>query len=330
MSNKTIGGASTSTSTPLPVASTIDGTNDYLAIYTANVTATQAISRATLLGVTGQPADISSVQTLTNKIIGPTNTLTALDSTFLIQDNIDTTKKVAFQASGLTTGVTRTFTFPDVSGTIVTKTSVDTLTNKTLTSPTINGGTLDNATVTVDAVAGHTVAGTGTVYGLAIAGGAITTAGYASSTALQTNAVQGNQIATNAITLGYAASTTTFSTSSTTAVQVTGLTATVTIPAGNRKVKITAFCGSMFSSTGPSRLHLEIWDGVVGAGTKLAMSAPATSAAANPLPGIAIAVVTPAAGSKTYNIGALTETGANACSLEASATEPMFILVEAI
>jgi hypothetical protein len=189
MSNKTIGGASTSTSTPLPVASTIDGTNDYLPIYTANLTATQAINRATLLGVTGQPADISSTQTFTNKVIGITNTITALDSTFTIQDNADATKKAVLQASTITTGNTRTLSLPDVNDRLVARSSTDTLTNKTLTSPTINGGTLDNATVTVDAIAGHTTAGTGTIYGLSIAGGAFTGSNIISSAALQANSV---------------------------------------------------------------------------------------------------------------------------------------------
>lgn len=41
------------------------------------------------------------------------------DSTFVIQDNVDNTKELAFQVSGVTTGTTRTLTVPDASGTIL-------------------------------------------------------------------------------------------------------------------------------------------------------------------------------------------------------------------
>lgn len=61
-----------------------------------------------------------------------------LDTQFAIADNSDTTKKIAFQASGITTGTTRTLTAPDADTTIVGTDTTQTLTNKTLTSPQIN------------------------------------------------------------------------------------------------------------------------------------------------------------------------------------------------
>lgn len=55
---------------------------------------------------------LTGTEVLTNK--------TVRDSTFYISDETDTTKKVQFQVSGVTTATTRTLTVPDVSGTIVT------------------------------------------------------------------------------------------------------------------------------------------------------------------------------------------------------------------
>jgi len=68
------------------------------------------------------------------------------DNVFRIVDNGDTTKKAAFEASGITTATTRTFTFPDYDGTFATQAGTETFTNKTLTSPTINGGTISGIT----------------------------------------------------------------------------------------------------------------------------------------------------------------------------------------
>jgi hypothetical protein len=60
------------------------------------------------------------------------------DASFLIVDNSDPTKKIAFQASGITTATTRTLTAPDASTTIVGTDATQTLSNKTLTAPVIN------------------------------------------------------------------------------------------------------------------------------------------------------------------------------------------------
>lgn len=79
-----------------------------------------------------------ATQTLTNKVISVTNTLTAKDSTFTVVDDGDNTKKIAFEASGITTATTRTLTAPDASGTLVLNSNTQTLTNKTLTTPSIS------------------------------------------------------------------------------------------------------------------------------------------------------------------------------------------------
>jgi hypothetical protein len=67
--------------------------------------------------------------------------VTLRDDRVTLQDNLDTTKQAVFQLSGITTGNTRTLTWPDASTTIVGTDATQTLTNKTITAPTINGGT---------------------------------------------------------------------------------------------------------------------------------------------------------------------------------------------
>lgn len=83
-------------------------------------------------------------QTLTNKSFR--------DSTTFFIDEIDATKRMQFQLSGISTGQTRTLTVPNSSSTLATLTGTETLTAKTLTSPVINtpnltGGTINNATI---------------------------------------------------------------------------------------------------------------------------------------------------------------------------------------
>lgn len=65
-----------------------------------------------------------SPQSLSNKTINGTNTITARDNLFTIEDNGDTTKRVQFQVSGVTTGVTRTLTIPNANGTIALSTDL--------------------------------------------------------------------------------------------------------------------------------------------------------------------------------------------------------------
>lgn len=74
-----------------------------------------------------------------------------MDDTLSVVDNSDNTKVAQFQASGITTSTTRTFTFPDASGTLVLEGGTQTLTNKTLTSPTI-GTSFTFDSITVDAL----------------------------------------------------------------------------------------------------------------------------------------------------------------------------------
>ena len=66
-----------------------------------------------------------------------TGTNTFNDSGLTIRDDADTTKKVAFQVSGVTTGTTRTMTIPDVSGTLALPNAAQTWTAQQTFSDTL-------------------------------------------------------------------------------------------------------------------------------------------------------------------------------------------------
>lgn len=327
----TIGGAATTTTAPLPVAINIDPVQDLLAIYTNSAAATQAISRNTLLGITSQPLGLTDSQSPQNKTFDNTNVLMIKDANLTIQDDGDVTKQAKFQLSGLTTATTRTYTLPDITDTLTTNTAPQTLTNKTLTSPVISGGSIDNAAITVDSISGHTTSNTGTIYGVPVSLGLINGANLAlasvTNTQIATNGVSGANLATNAITLGYAQITSNpANVSSTTVVQVSGLSVSVTIPAGGRKVEITAFVPYIQGGSSQTAA-ISIWDGTVGTGTKIseADNSLGTGTFAS---FYASAIVTPSAGSKTYNVGAAVTT--NAATINASAVNPAYILVKVI
>lgn len=105
-------------------------------------------SAAQLPAGTSFTADIlinPATQTFTDK--------TLIDSSNYFADDGDTSKKLQFQLSGLTTGNTRVVTVPDSNLTLVGTTLTQTLTNKTLTAPVIstisNSGTVTLPTGTV-------------------------------------------------------------------------------------------------------------------------------------------------------------------------------------
>lgn len=64
-------------------------------------------------------ATLDATQTLQNKTLDATNTITAKDSTFTITDDGTPSKIATFQCSGISPATTRTFTFPDASGTLL-------------------------------------------------------------------------------------------------------------------------------------------------------------------------------------------------------------------
>lgn len=160
MSNKTFN--------QLPTANTIDAIQDILPIYTASAIATQGINRNTLLGITGSPVGNTDTQTLSNKTLGNTNSLTIKDGNLTLQNSSSTTKQAVFSLSGITAGQTRTITLPDYNATMASLVGTETLTNKTLTSPTISSPTITNATLSTDAITGFSSSTSGTLYGISV------------------------------------------------------------------------------------------------------------------------------------------------------------------
>jgi len=77
---------------------------------------------------------------------------TAVDSTFRIVDNLDATKKLAFECSGITTGTTRTLTAPDADDTLALVAEPQTLIEKTLTSPILTTPSMTAPTITAGKV----------------------------------------------------------------------------------------------------------------------------------------------------------------------------------
>lgn len=138
-----------------------------------------------ILGITGNPVGTTDTQTLTGKTLTQP-VITADDDEFTLQDNADTTKKLNFQLSGITTATTRTLTVPDANDTIVVLAATQTLTNKTLTSPTINTATITNPTLTVDTISEFSSANGVTIDGVLAKDGGLTLSGNLSVTGTST------------------------------------------------------------------------------------------------------------------------------------------------
>lgn len=322
----TIGGASTATTAPLPVANSIDPVQDLTPIYTASATATQAINRNVYLGLSNPPVGTLDSQTVGNKTFSNSNAYTAKDGSFTLQNSSDVTKQANFSLAGNTTSTTRTYTLPNASVTLSSLTGTEILTNKTLTSPTINAPIITNASITADTYAGFTTSNTGSIYGISVTTGKITTANSIGTGTIVQNGVAASQLATNAITLGYAQITT--PTAALNNDDPVGLSVTVTIPGGGRRVRVSAFTQGIVGSISSNQYGLSIWDGTVGSGTQLANTEATAHANNAVVPSSPVAVVTPAAGSKTYNVGLHTDGGTG--TVEAASTAPCFLLVEAI
>lgn len=151
-------------------------------------------------------------------------------------------------------------------------------------------------------------------------------ASFNDGTGIGTNAIAAASLKTNAITLGYAQITSSFVHGSLTVTDITGLSAAVTIPAGGRRVKVTVWGSSWSNTSGSNAVTLYLTD---GSNTVLANSrVNAPNNEATPLAPVIFSEV-PSAGSKTYKARIANDIATNV-SMNAAATSPAFILVEAI
>jgi hypothetical protein len=162
-----------------------------------------------------------------------------------------------------------------------------------------------------------------------IAGGAtkyVTLADLAAAVGplLSTNSVAAAALATNAITLGYAQITANVSTNASSAAQAAGLSISVVVPAGSRRVKVSAYI-PYAQMTGGTYADITLWDGAVGSGVQLQRwftkltDATVTAGVYIEWEGI------PAAGSKTYNLGFTTGSAGTTITLNCTPTSPGFI-----
>ena len=92
----------------------------------------------TLSGLAGETiVTTDNTQTLSNKTLDNSNIATLQDVNFTLQDNSDNTKQLKFEASGITTGTTRTLTAPDANTIILGTDATQTVSNKTINNTNI-------------------------------------------------------------------------------------------------------------------------------------------------------------------------------------------------
>jgi hypothetical protein len=135
--------------------------------------------------------------------------------------------------------------------------------------------------------------------------------------------ITGAKLATSAITLGTATITANITTTSTSFVDATGLTTTVTVPTGGRKVQVSV-SGSRWDNSAAVGIYMNIlYDGVV-IGSQV-LTVPGAGFACNPT---FFTEHTPTSGSHTYKLQFKADSGT--LTLYAAATAPFILTVKAV
>jgi hypothetical protein len=262
-------------------------------------------------GVTG-PTGVTGGVGATG-VTGPAGPSTVTDAAFTLQNSTTTSKQAKFSAAAITAATTRTYTLPDASDTIALLGLAQVLQNKTFDNTNLFSGSAGGPAAPATGFGKIFMAGTGLVRPKFMN----------SSATLET--VLTDATPTN---LGYVVNTAGFSSASATPTQVPNLTLTITVPAGSRALKITAFARAVYCSGAGSAALLTIWDGPVNTGTQLNAGAGFSNPGASV--GLAMAVTSPTPGaSKTYNVS-LHPLGGGTAIMDGGAAFPAFLLIEPI
>lgn len=115
-------------------------------------------------------------------------------------------------------------------------------------------------------------------------------------------------------------------TTSSTITQATGLSVPVIVPT-NRKIKV-RFVGLLVNDTNTNYEIVQLWDGVVGSGTQISDTSFLATANIATMPAVIESTVTPAAASKTYNVGIKSNNNINAVRIRGAAAGPAYVIVE--
>lgn len=192
-----------------------------------------------------------------------------------------------------------------------------TLTDETGTGSAVFSNTPTLVTPKVDTINENTLNNGVTVGGVNLKAGLVSLTGIP--------VLDATKLSTSAITLGYVQITTVYAhtTNNNVATQIPGLSLTVTIPSGGRRIRVTFYTDSINSTSGINVIR--IWDGPVLTGTAIGQ---ANSASINNFVMCPV-IINPSAGSKTYNVS-VENTSNVTHNVDAATTAPAYLLVEAI